>query len=620
MRNKTRLARAFSYLLALAIVAVTAAVPAFAAEAFTKYTKVTGDGKSVTIEISDSTWYMDRRMNFSYADGTSVEYQVIVDNSQNVTFKRAWAAVNDPGASVDIQVLPSPANDNTPRFIVTVTMSAEYLGGDNFASFTLDGKTYTAEELEIGTEPTGEPTATPTVEPTAEPTVTPSVEPTVTPSVEPTVEPTVTPSVEPTVEPTPTPSVEPSVEPSAEPSTDPSDAPSNFTDYEGQLYDWSGVPMVDIDEGKEGGTVSQMGIVWDGDYIYVLLKGEDDGNGNGNWNSVCGAGPNNNGQYAITTDLNRTLLIQPGVNGNEPTVNGVDGAVAVVNNKDWNGAPHYWELKIPASALPEYKDSINFGIYLEEPVITDVKNLHPTGGGDESFTGVVIDGEYDDWKGYPHTTIQHATPGTQENVVDGEGALYSDGDTIYGHVTTSMPAHVAEQGGEFLQAVTIAFDWMPDNSKPWEGPPWDKSFYPKFMDENGNIISAGTPLEKGKTYTFYMFDQGDGMTAYKDEAGNWHQYTSVEEKIQHALGMAKVTVGEDQDDIEFEVYPEKVAAYKGWTLDELKTVAARFGRIGNQWITCAGTSTGAWLGIGLCLAAVGGGYVANNRKKKKEQA
>jgi len=393
----------------------------------------------------------------------------------------------------------------------------------------------------------------------------------------------------------------------------------------GQLYDWSGVPMAKVDDSDNHGAVDQVGIAWDGDYIYILLEAdgyydESAGAWVGHWNSVCNAGPNSNGQFAITTDLGHTLLIQPNADSGAPTVAGITGATAMVNNTEWAGAPHYWELKIPASALPEYKESFHFGLYLRDPVIKDVMNLNPAEDpGHEDFQGIVIDGEYDDWKQYPHTTIQYATAGTQDHVVDSTGALYSDGGTVYGHVNTNMPAHLRQQGSEFLAAVKFAFNWVPDSSNAQ--PPGDTTiFQPKFMDEDGNIYNAGTPLEVGKTYTFYMFDSGDGMNAYQDEKGNWIQYTSVQEKIQHSLGTIKVTVGEDQNDAEFELDLEKIAKLKGLPPDQLQTISTQFGQLGQQWFSCAGTPTGAWLGLGLCLATVGGVYAMDARRKKKEQA
>ena len=54
----------------------------------------------------------------------------------------------------------------------------------------------------------------------------------------------------------------------------------------------------------------------------------------------------------------------------------------------------------------------------------------------------------------------------------------------------------------------------------------------------------------------------------------------------------------------------------GMTSDEIRTVDAQWGRIGTEWVATAGTSTGTWIGLLICFAAVGlSSIVANKRKK-----
>jgi len=506
---------------------------------FTPYSSVTGNGDSITIEVCASTWSPTHTIEVRYADGTTTPYylKVSLDSNSAVLEKSYFGAVTDPGVSTSVERLATVNAWDMPRYIAAVTLPVECLDGNEF-TLVFEGQEYSSEELGVV-----------------------------------------------------------SAEPSPEPSAAPTEAPSEFTDYKGQLYNWSGVPMVDANYDRGYSTVDQMGVVWDGDYVYVLLKSDGDGYGNGNWNSVTGAGPNGNGQFAITTDLGKTLLIQPNANGSTPGVSGISGAEVVVNNTDWNGAPHYWELKIPADQLPEYKESFDFGLYLCDPVITGVKDLQGGDEEDKDFNGIVVDGKYDDWKWYPHELIEYATAGTQAHETDSEGALYTEDGKLYAHVSTDMPAHLQAQGGEFLAGISIAFN----GDRSYKSTPDQGNFYPQIIDENGNVVNEGTRLEKG-THTFTICDTRN---------------TNPDRPI---FGTMKVTVNGECDEMEFELDLEKVAEYIGCDPQDFQLIEAQFGRLGQKWISIAGTPTGAWLGIGLCLAAVGGVYAVDVRKKRKNQA
>ena len=404
---------------------------------------------------------------------------------------------------------------------------------------------------------------------------------------------------------------------------------------DGDFSDWDAVPRYDIQDvdlnGQPKGwdTVDHFSIVWDGDWIYILLvaDGNRDWQGNlegvGDWGSVTGAGPNNNGQYAITTDLGRTLMIQVYRNGDWAGVSGVDGAMVDMNNNMWNQAPHMWELAIPAANLPEYSESINFGLYLVEPTLTGITDLQ----GDEGvkFGGhIVIDGMYDDWTGYPHTEIQYDRAGIQHHNVDGEAALWSDGGILYGHVVTEHPDHVLEMGGEFMAAVTIAFN----GDRNYKEYPHDGNFYPRILalgaDGSITTLNEGTVLPEG-TYTFYIFDtrtDPEYQFGHEDENGTWHSATAAELK-ENAFGTMKVTVSADKNEMEYDLDLRKVADYIGQDADDFKLIEAQYGRIGQQWVQTAGTPTGAALGVALAVGAVGvpacAAEVRNRRAKRREE-
>lgn len=374
---------------------------------------------------------------------------------------------------------------------------------------------------------------------------------------------------------------------------------------DGKFADWDAIEKTPVNDNKDYNTIDETAMVWDGDtiYLYFMAKGNEDGTGN--WQSVTQAGPYSSGQFVIKTDLGRELLIQLSEKDGG-SVTGVEGAKVAVNNRDWFGAPHMWEISIPTGALPEYKATISFGIYQGDMLISDVANLQePETDEDKNqnqeLKGIVIDGLYGDWKDYPHKLIQYATQGTQETQVDGEAALFSDGEKVYAHVNTQMQAHLQEAGGEFTQAVEIRI-----NGKD------DLIFLPRVIavDNQGKInynpqISG---LDRG-TYEFYLIDMN-----------GWSNAQTIDElkesETNNLYGHMYVTVGASQDDMEFEIYLDVLAKKFGMDATDIKTIEGKWGRIGQEWITTAGTSTGTWAGLLICFAGVGAATFIQRKRKK----
>ena len=384
---------------------------------------------------------------------------------------------------------------------------------------------------------------------------------------------------------------------------------------DGDFSDWDAISKVSVDEKKGWDTVDEVAMVWDGDYVYLYFMAAGNGDGSGDWGSVCSAGSHNNGQYAITTDLGRILPIQLKKNGNTPAVGGVDGASAAVNNTNWSGAPHMWEAAIPTSALPEYKNTISFGLYQGQTFISDVANLQgDPDGEDKTFNGIVYDGQYGDWKYYPHELIEYATAGTHEHVADAEAAMYSANGLLYAHVVTNMSAHLKEAGGEFTAAVTIRFN--EDENK---------SFWPQFVAVDADGTINYQPTLKGLapgTYEFYMIDSQGWKTATNisqfEEAANEEENNAYGNKYHNAVfGRMYVTVGSSEDNMEYEADLSVLARRFGMEADEIRTVSGQWGRIGQQWVHTAGTPTGAGVGLFLCLSTTGLAYIAQRKKKKQ---
>lgn len=364
---------------------------------------------------------------------------------------------------------------------------------------------------------------------------------------------------------------------------DETEAAYNGIVIDGEFDDWDAVKKYDAlcanDAHEE--CISKTAMIFDGDYVYVYIRDGVSG-------SASGAGTHSNGKYSITTDLGNELVFQLDSIG---YVNGVDGV-------DCRHVGNQWEIAIPADALPAYNKTISFGLYQSEPFVSGVANIRDDGSSDDkTIYDIKYDGLYGDWEYYPHTRINYATPGTQHNKVDAMGALFSDGNVVLGHAYTMMPEHLNEAGGEFTYALSIKFN---DD--------YNQIIAPRFVtvDEQGNINwnPKTEDLSEG-TYEFYMFD-----------IGSWGTSKNINElnDADICYGKMTITVGSNRDECEFYIDLDKAAQKFGCDVSDFKQISAQFGRMGQQWINTAGASSGAWLGLFICIAATCGVVVYKKKK------
>ena len=359
----------------------------------------------------------------------------------------------------------------------------------------------------------------------------------------------------------------------------------NGITIDGNFKDWDAVTKYDAGCPNEEHKycIEKTAMVFDGDYVYIYIK-------DGNAGSAFGAGSHSNGRYSIKTDLGNELVFQLTQ----------DGGISGVENAECIHVGKQWEIAIPKADLPAYNNTLSFGLYLTDPFVTDVYNLDGSTGKDTNID-IAYDGLYGDWNNYPHTTIEYATAGTQQDRTDAKGALYCVGSTLYGHVVTTMPEHLAEAGGEFMNAVTILFN----NN-------WSQVFYPRMetVAEDGSI-NWNTPkggMADG-TYEFYLFS-----------TDAWHNSPSIYDAndMDKWYGKMIVTIKDGKDECEFYLNLEKVAEKLNCDASDFKRIDAQFGRLGQQWITTAGASSGAWLGLILCVGVTAGVLVRQKKKSDRQ--
>ncbi len=371
---------------------------------------------------------------------------------------------------------------------------------------------------------------------------------------------------------------------------------------DGEFSDWEGVKK---HPGALG--INETACIFDGDYLYIYID-ELMQPFSATW-----SGTHSNGKFTLVTDLGYETLFQLKADGGG-SVAGVEGVLCAHSDTTWGKSGYYWEIAIPVSNLGAYNQTVSFGHYLAEDMyVTDVANISKedeTEGEENSdpegsFDGIAYDGNYDDWTNYPHVVIEYATAGTQEEVVDAQGALYSTTGFLFGHVVTYMQAHLNEGGGEFTSGITIRIN---DNE--------NNNFYPQMVavDENGNINYNPQlmGLSQG-TYEFYIIDAQGGKTA-----ANITQWTDPAETYIYGTnavyGKMMVTIGPSKHDMEYWMDISALADKFQMEPDDVKTISVQYGKIGQQWVKTAGASTGPVIGMILCSSVFLIGAFSRKRK------
>lgn len=371
---------------------------------------------------------------------------------------------------------------------------------------------------------------------------------------------------------------------------------------DGGFADWDAVPKYPANDPT--GNVQNVAIVWAGEWIYLYIEV------GANPEAINWSGNNSTGNFVIVTDLGKELLLKPRyyVNNDISVVDGIDGAEMECDCAElgWGSSNYHYEIAVPSGLLPEYMESISFGHYLVDPYVKGVTDmLGSSVDPDKQFNGIVFDGEYLDWKYYPHTVIQYAGGGTHEYVEDASGALYNNGDGyVYGHTVTTTQAHQNQALGgmwQFYMSVNDTNHVDLTTTLMCAGPD-GKLHFATEADYAQNMADIGS------VHKYYIVD-----TSYTGPKEN----ITLDELIATGqfYGEAYVTKSPSQWDIEYKVDVEMLAKKAGLNnASDVKTINAQFHQLGYKWVTAGGTSTGALLGIFLCLATVSGTYFFKKKK------
>ncbi|MCR4717981.1 MAG: hypothetical protein K5656_12470 [Lachnospiraceae bacterium] len=348
---------------------------------------------------------------------------------------------------------------------------------------------------------------------------------------------------------------------------------------DGDFSDWDGIGKADFVGTSEGynGVVSAA-IVFDGD-VYIYLE-DNEGYGNAAW-----SGPNNNGKYAIISDLGKQIIFDL---DNDGSSTGVDGVTSTRNGK-------YWEIKVPADQIPKNNGSISFGYYLGEPTFTNVVNIKET----EKVTvgDIKYDYSYADWEGFPHTVIEYDTAGTGNKVVDSHASIHLSDTEVLGHIETNHPSHVNSKGSDLLYGVHITVNGE-----------YDMEWRVAAVDAAGNINwHPQTENLSNGSYEYYIFD-----------THCWGTSTNINDLNDHdvCFGKTYLTVSDDSLEMEWAIDSKTLADFFGIDETDLRVVSSTYMRIGKEVVDTAGVSTG---GLPAALGCIGLAYFLTRRARRKEE-
>ncbi len=382
---------------------------------------------------------------------------------------------------------------------------------------------------------------------------------------------------------------------------------------DGNFQDWDSdvTPKVTVTDNDR---FTEASAVWDGDFVYIYVK-ENEGEWEGNINNST---PNANGNFVIQTSKNVQTVLQIHRSASGQATIKIDKNKTTRSNIKYGN--HMYEMMIPAAEIKgiAYAKYLNFGIYTAsdapELYIKNIRNL----AGDnieESVDGFKVDGDFSEWNNYDgNQTIDYTTAGTSDGG-DAFGALFFNAEEgrIYGHVREERNSYFQNDMTPF----TIRING--DDDRVF-------AFSARQTDSQGNVVCSKDYNLAPGTYKFVLVDQNYPLGAENSAEMDWSNMINIHHKNAKDWYMGDIIITINQDgsaESEFYLDAERVAArikdasfrrLKPMEAKDMQKVEAKFQDIGDEWIGCAGASTGPIVGILLCIAVVG--VTLYSRKKK----
>lgn len=208
---------------------------------------------------------------------------------------------------------------------------------------------------------------------------------------------------------------------------------------------------------------------------------------------------------------------------------------------------------------------------LEEKILDDSEDENLTYGGT-----IQLDGTFLDWKDIPHTDISYYSPDPDKIH---QGALYLDGDILYGHFRMN-DAYRAQMVVGYME-LTI-----------------------------NNSTNVGLTIQKGAAdneidWSADMYNLPQGINTGLGVFANGYP--------KYFMGEAVFTVYESDhsvgDEVEFAIDLNVISKITGIPVESMREIKLHNPNMGNEAIVLAGSSSGAVLGVISMTAIAAGGVL-----------
>ncbi len=377
-------------------------------------------------------------------------------------------------------------------------------------------------------------------------------------------------------------------------------------ELDGDFSDWEGHEATAVNDGL----LSYMDMIWSEDGgLYIYLQEAD-----GNWGAVAqNVGGWYDGRYVITSDTGRQMvfILRVDTNTGEAWLQDADGnrfedaevvyVKGEIDTTTWQPTGGKYEIKIPSSMVKSYNESVSLGYYLSEnqKIVADVANpyIAPVEAG--TVSDIAFDGNYGDWDNIVgQELIMYST-----DKADAEAKLLTD--DANNILNVFVQAYKEGQYQDCFNFFELAINGDYNNGI---------GFQLLYLGDDGYLppiegLNDGTP----GTYTYYIGGVHEGIWNYGEV-----QITPDSTDANHPiLGQMYLTIdATGKVSTESQIDLNQIAYWLGVDGDNMKEIDMRWIRIGDKWITAAGTSTGPIPGIlmGVGVAA----FAAWGIKKREE--